>query len=204
MRTIVLAAVLAAAACPWPPAPAAAAADARGTPEAPAALVIIDIQEFYFPGGALPLAGPAAAAANAGRLLAHFRAQGLPVIHVGHEARSGRAFAAAVAPAPGETVLTKREVNAFKDTPLEERLRAAGADRVVLCGMQTHMCLEAAARAAADLGFDVTVAGDACATRDLAHGGTAVPAAAVHAATLATLDGVYARVVDTDTVLAEF
>ncbi len=77
-----------------------------------------------------------------------------------------------------------------------------GVARVVICGMQTHMCAEAAARAAADLGFDVTVVHDACATRDLSFGGTTVPAAHVHAAALAALNGMYARVVSTDELLA--
>ncbi len=184
-----------------------AAAAAAATPPAeaagPTALVVIDVQEFYFPGGALPLVQPEAAAANAGRLLERFRKDGNLVVHVGHEASAGRAFASAVTPRPDETVLYKREVNAFRDTPLLQTLRDRGIARVVLCGMQTHMCLEAAARAAADYGFAVVVVGDACATRDLTYGDTTVPAAEVHAATLATLDRVYGRVTDTASFLAE-
>ena len=98
----------------------------------------------------------------------------------------------------------KDEVNAFLGTDLQARLQAAGIRRVILCGMQTHMCLEAAARAAHDLGYEVVVASDACATRDLKYGDTVVPAAQVHAATLATLDRTYARVVDTATAMTLF
>lgn len=181
----------------------AAATVAAAETGVPTALVIIDIQEFYFPGGALPLVAPEAASANAGRLLARFRAAGLPVFHVGHAA-AGRGFHADVQPAAGEPVLIKNEVNAFQDTDLRQRLQQGGIRRVVLCGMQTHMCLEGAVRAAHDYGFEVVVVGDACATRDLEHGGAVVPAAQVHAATLATLDRVYARVIDTETALAEF
>lgn len=170
----------------------------------PTALVIIDIQEFYFPGGALPLVGAEAAAANAGLVLARFRERGLPVFHVGHNAQAGRDFHIDVAPLDGEDVLYKNEVNAFRDTDLLDRLQHRGILRVVLCGMQTHMCLEGAARAAADYGFEVVVVGDACATRDLKFGETTVPAAGVHAATLATLDRVYGRVIDTGTALTEF
>ena len=177
---------------------------AAATDGAPTALVIIDIQQFYFPEGALPLAQPEAASANAGRLLAHFRASGQLVVHVGHNASAGREFAADVVPADGEDVIFKDEVNAFQGTDLQDRLQRRGIRRVVLCGMQTHMCLEAAARAAHDLGFEVVVVSDACATRDLKYGATTVPAAAVHAGTLATLDRVYGRVVDTATALAEF
>ncbi|MFO7610668.1 MAG: cysteine hydrolase family protein [Candidatus Krumholzibacteriia bacterium] len=172
--------------------------------DVPTALVIIDIQEFYFPGGALPLVAPEAASANAGRLLARFRTAGLPVFHVGHAAAAGRGFHTDVQPAAAEPVLIKSEVNAFLDTDLRQRLQQGGIRRVVLCGMQTHMCLEGAVRAAHDYGFEVVVVADACATRDLEHGGAVVPAAQVHAATLATLDRVYARVIDTETALAEF
>ena len=170
----------------------------------PTALVIIDIQEFYFPEGALPLVGPEAASANAGLVLARFRDRGLPVFHVGHNAQAGKDFHADVKPLEGEDVVFKNEVNAFQDTDLLDRLQHRGILRVVLCGMQTHMCLEGAARAAADYGFEVVVVGDACATRDLKYGETIVPAAAVHASTLATLDRVYGRVIDTRAALAEF
>ena len=167
------------------------------------ALLIIDIQEFYFPEGSVPLNEPEAACANAARLLERFRAEDRFIVHVGHNARSGRDFHADVAPREGEYVVMKDEVSCFKGTDLFERLRQQGVERLVICGMQTHMCLEAAARAAADLGFKVVVVGDACATRDLAYDGRNVTAADVQAATLRTLDGVYARVVDTDTFLTE-
>jgi nicotinamidase-related amidase len=82
-------------------------------------------------------------------------------------------------------------------------LRRIGAKRLVITGMQTHMCVEAATRHAADLGFDVVVVHDACATRALKFGATEVPAAQVHAAALAAMSGSYARVVSTDELLDE-
>jgi nicotinamidase-related amidase len=176
-----------------------AAADEATAP----ALIIVDIQQFYFPGGALPLEAPEAASARAAELLARFRAEGWPVVHVGHNASQGKDFHPDVAPRDGEVVVFKDEVNAFHGTNLQETLAGLGVQRVVVCGMQTHMCLEAAARAAHDLGYRVTVVGDACATRDLKHGERTVPAADVHAATLATLAGVYARVLDTEAFLAQ-
>jgi len=66
----------------------------------------------------------------------------------------------------------------------------------VLCGMQTHMCLEAATRAAADLGFECIVIGDACATKDLKFGDKVIKAEDVHYSTLATFRP-YAKVMDT-------
>lgn len=162
------------------------------------ALLVIDIQDFYYPGGALPLAGPEAAGANAAKLLAAARAKGAFIVHVGHNAKAGRGFHADVAPLPGETVVMKDDINAFKGTDLQAKLQAAGVQRLVICGMQTHMCVEAASRAASDLGYEVLVVADACATRDLAYGDTKIPAAQVHAATLATLSGNYAKIVTVD------
>jgi nicotinamidase-related amidase len=166
------------------------------------ALLIIDIQDFYFPGGALPLVEPEAASANAAKLLAQARAVGRPVIHVGHNAKAGRGFHADVAPRDNEFVVMKDDINAFLKTDLQSILQGAGFRRLVVCGMQTHMCVEAATRAAHDLGYEVLVVGDACATRDLKHGDTTVPAAQVHAATLATIDGAYGKVVSMDEALA--
>ncbi len=165
------------------------------------ALLIIDIQDFYFPGGKVPLVEPEAAARNAGRVLAAFRADGRPVIHVRHEFEPGGAIHASVAPLDGEKVFTKTEVSCFKGTEVLAHLKNLGIDRLVIVGMQTHMCLEAATRAAADNGFECIVVGDACATRDLSYGDRVVPAADVHASTLATLDRTYAKVVDTKTFL---
>ena len=165
------------------------------------ALLIIDIQDFYFPGGKVPLVEPEAAAANAARVLAAFRAEDKPVVHIRHDFEPGGSIHASVAPIEGERVFTKTEVSCFNGTKVLAHLKQIGVERMVIVGMQTHMCLEAATRAAHDLGFECVVVGDACATRDLKYGDRTVPAADVHASTLATLDGTYAKVVDTETLL---
>jgi nicotinamidase-related amidase len=166
------------------------------------ALLIIDIQDFYFPGGKVPLVEPEAAAKNAGKVLAAFRAEGKPVVHVRHEFEPGGSIHASVAPVDGEKVFTKTEVSCFNGTQVLAHLKEIGVERLVIVGMQTHMCLEAATRAAHDLGFECIVVGDACATRDLKYGDRTVPAADVHASTLATLDRTYAKVVDTEAFLS--
>jgi len=145
------------------------------------ALVIVDIQNDYFPGGAYPLHEPEAAAAAARDVLERFRKAGEPVFHVQHVSDADAAFMRpgtpgveindAVAPASGEPVIRKDAPNAFLRTPLERDLRARGVDAVVVCGMMTSMCVDATVRAAADLGFDVTVVHDACAAPGLAFGG---------------------------------
>lgn len=159
----------------------------------PAALLLIDIQEFYFPGGKLPLENPEAASEKAALVLKLFRDQKLPVIHIQHY--GGSPIHSNVAPLPGEKVITKQEANAFDRTDLLEYLKSLHVKRLVLCGMQTHMCLEAATRAAYDYGFNCVVVQDACATRALKWGDRTVSAADVHASTLATIDRFYGKVV---------
>jgi nicotinamidase-related amidase len=178
------------------------------------ALLVIDIQEFYFEGGRLALVGPVEASEQARTLLDRFRAKKWPVIHVQHLPKGQPSpspdsgdpqyrIRPNVRPLPGEIVIGKHFANSFRDTELLATLRQAGVSKLVICGMQTHMCVEAAARAAADLGFDVTVVHDACATRALPFNGAEVPAAQVHAAALAALSGTYARIVSTAELLAE-
>ena len=178
------------------------------------ALVVIDIQQFYFEGGLVPLTGSVEAAAQARKVLEAFRARSLPVIHVRHvpkgvaivdgePADAQYRIRPEVRPAAGEHVISKRFANSFRDTDLLESLRRMGVTRMVVVGMQTHMCVEAASRAATDLGFDVVVVHDACATRPLEFGGRTVPADLVHAAALAAIQGTYGRVVSVAELLAE-
>jgi len=172
------------------------------------ALVVIDIQNDYFPGGAMELEGAEAAGAKAGIALRNFREKKLPVIHVRHlSVRPGATFFlpgtrgaeihASVQPAAGETVLEKNFPNSFRNTRLKDLLDSQNIKNLVVAGMMTHMCVDASVRQAADLGYKVTLLGDACATRAQSYGGETVPARQVHAAFLAALNGFYAKVLDT-------
>jgi nicotinamidase-related amidase len=169
------------------------------------ALVIIDIQNDYFPGGKMELEGSPEAGLQAAKLLQHFRSKGLPLVHIQHVSnRPGASFFlpdtegvnihASVAPHSGEIVLQKHFPNSFRGTPLLEHLRGLGADHLIIAGMMTHMCVDATTRAAFDLGFSCSLAHDACATRALVFGEQRVPAAQVHASFLAALNGLYAKV----------
>jgi nicotinamidase-related amidase len=169
------------------------------------ALLFVDIQNDYFPGGAMELAGTAEAGNRAGELLRAFRGKSLPVIHIQHiSIRPGAAFFLphtkgaqiheSVAPIEGETVFQKHFPNSFRETPLLEHLRQRQISRLVIAGMMTHMCIDTTVRAAADLGFQCLLAHDACATRSLSFGGTTVAAEQVQAAFLAALNGSFAKV----------
>lgn len=160
------------------------------------AVLVIDIQKFYFPGGSIPLVGPEKAAANAALLIEKARADRIPVIFIQHQVPAGMEISEMVKPLPGETVFIKKDYNSFNGTGLLEHLKKLNVDTLVICGMQTHMCVEAAVRAAHDYGFQAILVHDACATRDLGFGGREVAAADVQTAVLAALKS-YAAVVST-------
>ncbi|MBS1894835.1 MAG: cysteine hydrolase [Actinobacteria bacterium] len=177
-------------------------------------LLIIDIQNDYFPGGAYPLVGPEAAAERASSLLARFRELGAPVVQMQHvwdapdaqfmrPGTEGVEINDAVRPLDGETVITKAMPNSFLGTDLESTLRSQDTDGIVVAGMMTSMCVDATVRAAADLGFDVTVAADACAAPDLEYGGVQVPGPSVHAAFIAALGDGYAMLASVEELVAE-
>jgi len=160
------------------------------------ALLIIDIQDFYFPGGKSALVKPEKAAKNAALLLAEFRKEKLPVIHVRHNSEPGGNINVIVKPLTDEKIFSKDAVNCFLNTGLLDYLRSLKTDTLVICGMQTHMCVEAAVRAATDFGFKCILIHDACATKDLQFGDRVVKAADVHSSTLSTLKS-YAQIQST-------
>lgn len=172
--------------------------------DAGTALLVIDVQEFYFAGGAVPLDEPEAASRNVGKLLEKFRAENRMVVHIGHNVSKEEAFHADVMPKDGEKIFIKDEVSAFNGTDLLEYFRDNKIERVVICGMQTHMCVEAAVRAAHDLGFECILVGDACATRTLEFEDKSIEASEVHYSTLSSLNRTYATVVDTDKFLKTY
>jgi nicotinamidase-related amidase len=176
------------------------------------ALLLIDIQNDYFPGGKMELVEPLAAAKNAYELLQCFREHDLYHVHVQHVAtKPGATFFLpgdqgadihdSVAHFEGEPLVIKHHPNSFRETRLDEMLRAGGIERVIITGMMTHMCVDATARAAADLGYKIIVAEDACATRDLKYGDTVIAADHVHKAFLAALRS-YGEVMPANQVMA--
>jgi nicotinamidase-related amidase len=170
------------------------------------ALILIDIQNDYFPGGAMELEGITQAAAQARDLLAACRQDRRPIFHVQHLALGpgatffrpdtpGVEIHESVRPLPGEALVRKHYPNAFRDTGLLEVLQGAGVIEVIIAGAMSHMCIDASTRAAFDFGFKCTVIHDACATRNLAFGDLTIPAAHVHGAFMAALGMRYAQVI---------
>lgn len=169
------------------------------------ALVLVDLQNDYFPGGRNELEGSIQASERAAQLLSLFREARWPLVHIQHISTSptstfflpnteGVKTRAIVAPLEGEPLFQKHYPNSFRETPLLDHLRRAEIERVVVAGMMTHMCVDATVRAAYDFGFQCLVAQDACATKTLTHEGKSVPAEFVHRSFLAALNGTYGKV----------
>ncbi len=176
------------------------------------ALLVIDIQKDYFPGGKMELVNPLEAAQKAYMLLQCFRERGQKTVHIQHISLSptatffipgerGTDIHDSAAHFEGEPLVQKHYPNSFRETNLLEMLKGWGIERVIISGMMSHMCVDATARAAADFGFQVIVAEDACATRDLKFGDTTIPAEHVHKAFMAALKS-YGQVMKADQVIA--
>lgn len=175
-------------------------------------LIVVDLQNEYLPTGKLPLSGIEAATANAARVIADARKKNIPVFHIRHEFAHGEApvfvpgtdgvnIQPAVAPAGNEPVIVKNYVNSFRQTDLKQQLDAHRVEEIVVVGAMSHMCVDAVVRAAADMGYPVTVLHDACATLDLVFGDVTVPAAQVHAAMMAAFAFGYGTVKSADEYL---
>lgn len=175
-------------------------------------LIIIDMQQC--------MADPAAGQRNnphaedrIADLLAAWRAHGATVVHVRHISRSagsmfapgqsGSAFQERLAPRSGEHVIEKNVPDAFVNSGLERWLHMRGMTHLVIAGVSTNNSVEATARSAGNLGFQIQVLSDATfAFAKTDYAGTARSADEVHAMSLANLEGEYAAIVTSGEVIA--
>lgn len=180
---------------------------------APAALLVIDLQKAIDDPSWGARNNPQAEQRVA-ELLEAWRRRAWPLIHIRHDSREtkstyrpgqpGNEFKPEAQPREGETVIAKQTNSAFVGTDLEQRLRGAGIERLVVAGVITNNSVEATVRMAGNLGFDTWLVEDACFTfgrRDW-HGRERT-ADEVHAMSLANLDGEYCRVVSSATIREE-
>jgi nicotinamidase-related amidase len=176
------------------------------------ALLLIDIQNDYFPGGRMELEGSLQASLRAKDILEVCRAVQIPVFHVQHvSTQKGAAFFLPdtegvlihenVKPLPGEVVIQKHYPNSFRETSLLEDMKKKEINRLIICGMMTHMCVDATVRAAFDHGFTCVVIHDACAARALSFNNETIPAAQVHGAFMSALGAIYARILATGDII---
>lgn len=176
------------------------------------ALILVDIQQDYFPNGRMEVVRATEASMVARKLLEYFREKKLPIIHIQHiSTRAGATFFLpnteginiheSVAPLPNETVIKKNFPNSFRDTQLNEYLESKGIKELAICGMMSQMCIDATVRAAFDKGYACIVSHDACAARNLVFNGSDIPANHVHGAYMAALGAVYAKVLTAEEII---
>lgn len=175
------------------------------------ALLVIDFQNEYF-SGKLPIPAGKAALANAQRLVAHADKANIPVFHIQHVTPAGAPifadqspsgdFHPELQPAAKHHVVRKTSVSVFPTTDLDQQLKQAGVKTLVITGLMTHACVAGAARDAVPLGYDVIVAEDACATRDLDRAdGSIVSHDNLHRAALVSIEDTFGDVMTTEAVL---
>ena len=149
---------------------------------------------------------------NIVKLLEAWRNKGRPVFHIQHMSLSpnsplnpnhpGNAIKDSVQPRADEPLIQKNVNSAFIGTDLEQQLRKAGCNSLVIVGLTTPHCVSTTTRMAGNLGFETYLVSDATAAFELTgHDGHKYSAQEIHDVTLATLNDEFAAIVDTDSVL---
>jgi nicotinamidase-related amidase len=176
------------------------------------ALIVVDVQNDYFENGANPLFHSDQTLSNIEKLLDHFRIKHDHVVFIKHIATAATAtffkpetFGSEIhqelKPQVGEKIVVKHFPNSFRDTELQEILQEQEITHLVICGMMSHMCIDATTRAAKDLGYTCTVIDDACTTKDLEINGVIISATNVHNSFMAALNYFYSQVIKTESIL---
>lgn len=144
------------------------------------ALVVIDVQNDYFPGGQFPLWNPDGVLQNVERAIGTARARGVPVVHAQHvvgsaqgpgpffnEGTPGAAIHPRIlAAAPDAPVIVKAHADSFEQTNLEATLTELGVTDLLVCGMMTHNCVTHTAISKRAEQYDVSILSDCCTTVD--------------------------------------
>lgn len=168
-------------------------------------LVLIDLQNDYFPGGRYELHRSEQAVEQAEKILRFFRTWALPVFHVQHvhlaenapffvQGTEGSQIHERVSPHQGEPVIVKHAPDSFFQTNLKQELEQRKVNQLVVCGMMTHMCVDSTIRTAGNFGYNVIMIEDACATRALKWKERALSASMVQAVFAAALNKRFAEI----------
>ena len=175
--------------------------------ESKKAVLVIDIQNDYFPNGKMELKDSVKAGEKTAQLIKRARDKNIEVIYIQHiSIREGAGFFIkgtegaeihkSVMPMKKEKIFQKNYPNSFRDTGLYEYLKSKNITDLTVCGMMTQMCVDTTVRAGFDLGFKITLAADCCATKDLTYEGKTVSAENVQTAYFGAINGIFAKVVN--------
>ena len=167
------------------------------------ALLIIDVQNDYFPGGRHELFEPDKALNEIQKLIQHFRKSGEPIYYVQHISDPSGGFFLPdtegceihhkIKPQENDKIIIKHHPSSFLETNLQEELQKDGIEELIVCGMMTHMCVDTTVRVAQNYNYKVTLITDACATRDLEINSKVIKASVVHDTYLASMEWVFAE-----------
>lgn len=170
------------------------------------ALLIIDVQNDYFTGGKCALYEPELALQAVKQLLHQCRKDEIPIYFIKHENDELATFFKPytwgceihhdIKPRENERVIIKHQPNSFYETNLHEKLHEQDIQKLIVCGMMTHMCIDTTVRAAKDLGYSTTLLADACACKDLYWDHQLLPAPMVQQVYLSSLAGKFATIID--------
>lgn len=144
------------------------------------ALLLIDVQNDYFPGGKFPLWNTEATLATIERAIEGARSKGVHVIVIQHVADPAMGIAPFFgagtegvevhprirAAAPDAPVVTKHFADSFVGTKLQATLDELGVDELLVCGMMTQNCVTHTAISKSAERYAVTILADACTTVD--------------------------------------
>lgn len=177
----------------------------------PPVLILIDVQKGFFSPYWGSRNNPDAEKTIAS-LLKNWRAREWPIIHVQHcstekdsplrPTEPGVAFMDEAMPLHGERIIQKNVNSAFIGTNLHELLQSIGATQLFFCGFTTDHCVSTSVRMAKNFGYIPTIIADATVAFDrFDHLGNHYKADVVHAVSLASLNGEFAQVIESDTLL---
>jgi nicotinamidase-related amidase len=142
------------------------------------ALLLIDLQNDYFPGGKFPLWNTDAVLTNIEQAIKAARMKGIPIIHIQHVANPKMGIAPffnegtegakihplILAAAPDAPIVVKEYADSFVGTKLEETLSGLGVDELLVCGMMTQNCVTHTAISKSAEKYKVSILADCCTT----------------------------------------
>lgn len=142
------------------------------------ALLVIDIQNDYFPKGAFPLWNTAGTLDNIEQAIHKAQAQQIPVILIQHIADKTRGLSPffnegtegvaihprILAAAPKAPIVIKHFADSFVNTDLETTLQDLGVDELLVCGMMTQNCVTHTAISKQAEKYQVSIIQDCCTT----------------------------------------
>jgi len=172
------------------------------------ALLIIDMQNDYFSGGKMELKDTDLTLQNCLKLAQFAQKMKYKIYIIQHFSKNknapffipdsdGAKLHKNLKLIYGE-IIKKNFPNSFRETDLLEKLQTNNTKDILVCGAMTHMCIDSSVRAGFDLGFNITVASDACTTKDLIFENNMILAKDVQNAFLSALDGTFCDVKKTE------